>query len=72
VGSDCRHAEYDYIKDLSVIVTKPVEGEIMKRIVVSADCKRKLEITAVLEGGQLHITPDVQLLDSFKYGESIL
>lgn len=66
VGSDNRHAEYDYLKDVSVIIAEPLEGGIMKRTVVSADGTRKLQIEAWQEEGRLQLTPGVALLEAFR------
>ena len=62
VGSDDQHTDYDYTEGLSVMITAPKEGEVMRRTVRSADGSKTLEITAVLENGELRVEPAVGLV----------
>ncbi len=72
IGADDQHTDYDYTEGLSVMITSPAEGEVLKRTVWSPDNEKSLEITAVCEDGQLTITPSVELLKAWKTGGSIL
>ena len=62
VGSDDQHTDYDYMEGLSVMITAPKEGEVMRRTVRSADGSKAMEITAVLENGELRVEPAVGLV----------
>ncbi len=64
IGSDDRHADYNYTENLSVMITDPAEGEVMKRTVISADGCEKLDITAVLRDRTLQLTPGIKLLET--------
>ena len=62
IGAVGQTTDYDYLKDLTVMIPSPEEGTVMKRTVWSADRKTSLEITAVLEKGELKVTPDLPVM----------
>ena len=51
------HSYSPHKEGLSVMITSPREGEVMRRTVRSADGSKTIEITAVLENGELRIEP---------------
>ncbi len=62
LGSNDQRTDYDYMNGLKVLIRGAVEGVEMRRRVVSCDGGQELVIRAVMENGELKVTPQIPVI----------